>query len=120
MTMEPRPISDLERAILDRLLVDDEAFAELREQVPSLVVVRRCACGCPTVEFGQSGVAPEAVARPLGIEGRATGNIGDAPIDILVFETGGYLSSLELVSYSEQAPAEWPPLDSIEVISVQR
>jgi hypothetical protein len=78
-----------------------------------LIVIARCACGCPTVEFEHPPVAPDVVSLPLNIEGRAPGESREAPIDILVFEKGGYLSGLELVSYGEQAPQEWPALDSI-------
>jgi hypothetical protein len=110
---ERRPINEREEAILDRLLSDDETLAQLRTQVPQLVVIARCACGCPTVEFEHPRVAPDVVSRPLNIEGRASGGASEAPIDILVFETGGYLSGLELVSYGAHAPQEWPTLDSI-------
>jgi len=45
---------------------------------------------------------------------------GEPPVEILVFEVGGLLSSLELVSYGDETPPEWPPVESIGVRTVDR
>jgi hypothetical protein len=54
------------------------------------------------------------------LEGTAATGAGEAPVDILIFETDGLLASLELVSYGDHAPADWPPVESIEVRVIDR
>ena len=121
MRTEPRAISATERAILERLLGGDSHDAtRLREQLRGLVVVGHCDCGCPTIDFDTAAASPEASSRPVGLEGWAATAPGEPPIEILIFETDGLLSSLELVSYSDPARADWPPVESIEVRAVDR
>jgi hypothetical protein len=119
--IDPRPISASEQAVLDHVLGGGSPEAlRLRQQVPSLVAVARCDCGCPTIEFDTPGAASDAVSFPLDVEGQVLGRDDEPPVDILVFVRDGRLSSLELVSYGDGTPSEWPPVDLIALRRVAR
>ena len=121
MRTEPRQINATERAVLVRLLGGDSDDAtSLREQLPGLTVVGHCDCGCPTIDFDTAAASPTATSRPVSLEGTATTAPGEPPIEILMFETDGLLSSLELVSYGDHTRADWPPVESIEVRALGR
>lgn len=121
MRTEPRGISATERAVLQRLLGGDSDDAtRLRAQMPGLMVVGRCDCGCPTIDFDIAAASPGATSRLVGLEGEALTAPGEPPIEILMFETDGMLSRLESVSYGDHAISDWPPVGLIEVRAVDR
>lgn len=118
--MEPRALTQTERASLLRLLPEDAfpGVAEYRTQVDHVTVVGRCSCGCPTVELEvdrtRAAQSPALGAPLLPLEGEA-GN-GDAFVQLIVFAPRGWLESLELVYYSDTPPAELPDPDSWRVV----
>ena len=95
---------------------DYPGLRELRSQIPDAVVVGQCDCGCPTVDIEVLGGASQSnIQHSAPYEGRVTA-LSDEPVaDIIVSLEGGFLRSLEYVSYTDQAAADWPSLDRIEV-----
>jgi hypothetical protein len=121
----PRPLNEAERRILDALLaVDFPGVAEIRAQMPHTMVVGRCDCGCPTVSLTVPNDIPaSAVHTPIRLapaEGRVTPIANEPPGDIILFVDNGRMSSLEYVSYVDPAPSEWPPLDRVTVVIIDR
>ncbi|MEV6193099.1 hypothetical protein AB0M19_11930 [Streptomyces sp. NPDC051920] len=92
--------------VLDAVLgTDDPVHRALRAQLPHLRVRERCTCGCGTAYFDLDTDA--AVPAPVG-----TGTVvaagaqllteaGECPGEVLVFTQGGYLSWLEVCSWSD-------------------
>jgi hypothetical protein len=118
MRIEPRRVNEEERAMLELILGGATEEAErLRAQVPELVVVGRCGCGCPTIEFETSIVSTGSVSQLAGFEGTVPASGTEPPVDILVFVNDGVLSSLELVSYGDHVNSSWPPVESVQVRS---
>jgi hypothetical protein len=122
----PRPLAENEAAILDKLL-RDESFpgaAAFRSQVPYLTVTGGCSCGCATVDLSVDHSAPVqqgAAISPLPVEGWAKDPANpELRVELLVFTDGGYLTMLEIVSYGEQPPQQFPPCDAIEVVTLKR
>ena len=118
VSVPARPLNASELRMLSGLLDHDFPGApELRAQVPYLSVVRRCGCGCPTVEFTVSSEAPrspvEAPNRLAPIEGRVTPKDDEPTADIILFDDAGRLTSLEYGSYNDSPPEDWPPLDRV-------
>jgi len=102
--MEPLP-ADV-ASVLDALLDEaDPAHALLRRQIPHLRVSGRCTCGCGTAYFELDTAAVESAPSGPGTVVAAEFQIylvdGECPGEVLVFAENGYLSWLEVCSWSD-------------------
>ena len=115
-TVPARPLTSLERTVLERILtVDFDGAEAFRKQVPGLRVIAKCDCGCPTVMFQTESNAHE---RLLGAEGRYAPTEPDGPPgEVIIFARNGELSSVEYVYYDNRPPAEFPDPDLLDVIA---
>ncbi|WP_236796537.1 hypothetical protein [Amycolatopsis sp. GM8] len=119
----PRPLGTSELATLTALLsVEFDGVDQLRDQVKGAAAVRRCRCGCPTIDLAPR---PGAVRAPVGdglllLEAGIAGDESAAPGEILLFVRDGYLSCLEYVSYGDSPPMAWPGVSDIVPIGNQR
>ena len=111
----PRPLNQGERELLVHLLTK---FLPARKddlnQLDQTVVVGKCPCGCPTIHLWKATEAP-----PPGKVGKffwygIGKNFADEPVGLLLFETDGVLSCLEIVPYGDERACGLPRLDSIE------
>ncbi|MFJ3667331.1 hypothetical protein ACIPSE_12825 [Streptomyces sp. NPDC090106] len=92
--------------VLDLVLNPDEpVHAVLRRQVPRLRVQSRCECGCGTAYFDLDTDAVEPAPTGPGTVVAAGAQLltetGECPGEILVFAQAGYLSWLEVCSWSD-------------------
>lgn len=103
-SIEPRPLSPDERALLEFLLSGEfPGREELKSQSKSAEVVGFCECGCGTVNLRVGGAAPQALCKePIPVEAR--GN----RVDVLLFVRKGLLSSLEIVDHCDTRPLPYP------------
>lgn len=111
MTMDPRPVTPAEIAvILAALRVGPELpiAASAIESVPNLRVVRRCACGCASVEFE----APEASTRPSILASALGETATGRTVFVDVWGRPDAVTGLE-ISDVEPARNELPILSSI-------
>ncbi|MER6390641.1 hypothetical protein ABT236_19525 [Streptomyces sp. NPDC001523] len=98
----PADVTDVLAAVLN---TDSPVHAALRRQVPHLSVRARCTCGCGTAyfELDTAKVAP-ALADPgtvVAAEAQLVTEAGECPGEVLAFMEGGYLSWLEVCSWSD-------------------
>jgi hypothetical protein len=92
-----RPITVKERALIDWLLRHGTPGSEqFLEQLGSLVVVRKCSCGCPTVDFANEVKPVPCEAEHILADFLATADGED--VGIILFQREGRLSSLEVYS----------------------
>lgn len=92
-----RPITDEERSLIDWLLNHGVPGAEkFLPQVDSLVVVSRCTCGCPTVDFSASGEAVPHESDHILADYLAS--VDGQDVGVILFQRGGRLISLEVYS----------------------
>jgi hypothetical protein len=93
-----RPLSDHERAIVERLLSLDFPDVEcFRRQVPAITVTDKCPCGCGTIRFAVDPAAPPAPqARWKDTMGPLVE--GDEHNWLMLFQVDGVLTELEHVS----------------------
>jgi hypothetical protein len=88
------------------LTTEEPIHIALRRQVPHLGVRSRCTCGCGTAyfELGVSQVepAPTGPGTVLAADVQLYTETGDCPGEVLVFAQSGYLSWLELCSWSDE------------------
>lgn len=93
-------------------------------QVQHATVVGTCDCGCPTVDLVVPSEIPrssvEAPNRLAPVEGRVRPIADEPQADIILFVDDGCLSCLELVSYDDPAPTEWPSLDRVTILQTGR
>jgi hypothetical protein len=112
--MEPRPLTERERAVLDALLsAEFDGVAELRAQAAGVVVVGGCTCGCPSIDF-QRG-------RGSGMSIRVNAGVRDLPDSGLFLYTiedpgrGELLGGIEWVGAGDRHPDQLPEPDRLSI-----
>jgi hypothetical protein len=98
----PEDVADVLALVLSP---DEPVHLALRRQMPRLRVQSRCQCGCGTAYFALDADAVEPAATGPGTVVAADVQLftetGECPGEILVFAQGGYLSWLEVCSWSD-------------------
>lgn len=101
---EPLP-ADVAHALGALLGGDDPVHVVLRDQVPHLRVRGRCTCGCGTAYFDldRDAVrpAPSGPGTVVAAQALIHTETGECPGEVLVFTSSGYLSWLEVCSWSD-------------------
>lgn len=92
--------------ILALLVQDFPGADELRAQVPSAVVTRRCGCGCATVDL-HVGSGPRALAAPVRDGVLISASVRGRGDGVLLLVEKGRLSCLEVYSIEDE-PAPLP------------
>lgn len=107
-----RPLSDVERHVLDLMLaLDFPGAAELRVQAESAQVVRRCDCGCATIDLAVADDVPLAVVTSrTPVNADVDDLVGGG---LIVFVDEGRLSCLEIYAAEDPVPREFPGVDRI-------
>ncbi len=99
----PDDVADVLGLVLN---TDEPVHAALRRQVPHLHVKSRCTCGCGTAYFELNTNEVEPASTGPGTVVAADAQLyteaGDCPGEVLVFTQGGYLSWLEVCSWSDE------------------
>ncbi|MEU9704534.1 hypothetical protein [Streptomyces sp. NPDC047981] len=97
----PADVADVLAAVL---CTDNPVHATLRRQVPHLSVRGRCTCGCGTAYFeldtSKAEPAPTGPGTIVAAEAQLVTEAGECPGEVLVCTQGGYLSWLEVCSWS--------------------
>jgi hypothetical protein len=108
-----RPLSAQESELLTWLLEHGFRGApEFASQIPRLTVVGRCTCGCPTISFAFDGVPVKRKGEQLISDYIA--DVNGHQMGIMVFQTNGLLSSLEVYSCpGTDEPFGLPPIQNI-------
>jgi hypothetical protein len=102
----PRPLTDLERSVLEALLAADFPGVEtLRVHARTVQVEGRCACGCPTIHFSSAPGRHRLVAEGESDEGQ----------DVLLFAGEQGLDSMESSWTTDSPPASFPPAEALRV-----
>jgi hypothetical protein len=116
MPVEPRELSDGERALLVHLL--RSATFSGAEQLAAQVVAARVTGGLPTLldlEVART-VPPSAVTDgPAPLRAYVETSQGDVEGEVLVWVNDGYLSGLEFAWYTDQSPGRMPPPERVRV-----
>ncbi|MFZ3561689.1 hypothetical protein [Streptomyces sp. BH055] len=98
----PDDVADVLAALLDK---DTAMHDALRRQVPHISVRARCECGCGTTYFDlDTSKVPPAPVGPrtvVAVAEQLVTETGELPGEILVFTRDGYLSWLEVCSWSD-------------------
>lgn len=101
----PDDVADVLAALLSG---DDPLRAALREQLPHLSVRERCSCGCGTAYFdldtGAVQAAPAGSGTVVAADAQLVSEDGDLVGEVLVFMQSGYVSWLEVCSWSDDVP----------------
>ncbi|MFK0239162.1 hypothetical protein [Streptomyces vinaceus] len=98
----PEDVAD----VLDLVLNPDEpVHVALRRQVPQLRVQSRYECGCGTAYFELDAdalePAPTGPGTVVAADVQLFTETGGCPGEVMVFTQGGYLSWLEVCSWSD-------------------
>jgi hypothetical protein len=111
--LQHRPVTVKERALIDWLLRHGNPGSDqFLEQLDSLVVVWKCSCGCPTVNFAREGKPVPQEAEHILADYLAT--VDGEDVGIILFQRGGHLSSLEVYSQSgTDKPFGLPEIETI-------
>ena len=99
----PAEVSETLDAMLDPA---DPVHRALRDQIPHLDVQERCTCGCGTTYFAidTEAVTPAPTGQGTVVAAGAqlVTEAGGNPGEILVFAQNGYLSWLEVCSWTDE------------------
>lgn len=110
---DDRAISEAESAIIEWVLLHGSRsgdLSSLSHSIPSLHVVGRCGCGCPSVDFEEHGQSGDA--RPIAEA--AGSNSEGVSVGIILWGLAGRISGIEF--YANEAPVRsLPTLDSLYV-----
>ncbi|MFI9772581.1 hypothetical protein ACIHJG_37925 [Streptomyces sp. NPDC052415] len=97
--------ADVAEALAAVLNADNPVHAALRKQIPHLSVRARCTCGCGTTYFdldtSEAEPAPTGPGTVVAAEAQLVTEAGDCPGEVLLFTQDGYLSWLEVCSWSD-------------------
>lgn len=108
--LEPERLSDDAAALIEALLpLGSPGREQFLAQVPHAVVVKRCGCGCVTVdlEVDRSGAQPAVGLGGIVAEADWTFDTEVAG-GLLLFAQDGYLSGLEAYSVTADSVTRWP------------
>lgn len=98
----PADVADVLVALLN---ADDPVHAALRRQMLHLRVRARCSCGCGTAYFDldtdAAEPAPTGPGAVVAADTQLVTEDGEHIGEVLVFSQGGYLSWLEVCSWSD-------------------
>jgi hypothetical protein len=115
LALDERPLTNYERE-LTRWLIEHGTSSEkarLDAQVDSLTVHERCLCGCPTIYFALNGVPVSRRGEMLISDHFAT--VDSQGVGVMLFETDGQLSSLEVYSCAgSELPFGLPRIDTLK------
>jgi hypothetical protein len=99
----PDDVADVLEFVLN---TDEPGHVALRRQVPHISVRSRCACGCGTAYFelntSEVEPAPTGPGTVVATDVQLFTETGECPGEVLVFAQGGYLSWLEVCSWSDE------------------
>jgi hypothetical protein len=84
---------ELVRWLIEHSDADQGVF---KSQLSTLTVASKCECGCPTIDFAHKGVAVTRKGERLIADYLAT--VEGMDVGVMLFESGGYLSTLEVYS----------------------
>ena len=111
----PRALNQGERELLVYLFARFFAQSEVYlNQLETIVVVSRCPCGCPTINLWKAGEAEPPGERALVFWGGNGTNAAGELVGLLLFQTDGVISCLEIIPYSDERDCGLPLLESIE------
>lgn len=103
----PEDVADVLDLVLNK---DEPVHLALRRQVPRLGVHSRCTCGCGTAYFeldtNEVEPAPTGAGTVVAVDVRLYTETGECPGEVLVFTQGGYLSWLEVCSWSDDVEVD--------------
>jgi hypothetical protein len=110
-----RPLTEDERRLLEWLLHHGTpAAATYLGQLPSVSVVSRCGCGCPTIDFAVSGRAA-SLGSPTTVLADVGGTSPEGVrVGIIVHGREGLISELEVYSVAGQGTFSMPRIEDIE------
>ncbi|MEV7781822.1 hypothetical protein [Kitasatospora sp. NPDC088351] len=98
----PDDVADVLELVLS---TDEPVHVALRQQVPQLSVISRCTCGCGTAYFeldtSEVEPAPTGSGTVVAADAQLFTESGECPGEVLVFAQDGYLSWLEVCSWSD-------------------
>lgn len=112
--VEERPLTSAEAAALNFMLsAEFPGVEELRAQAPTARVIRRCGCGCPTVDLAvdETSTHPALEAIP-GVVATAESH-DPSCTHLMLWVEGDHLASLEL-AWLDGPPSEFPPPDAFD------
>jgi hypothetical protein len=113
--MDPRPLTDRERAVLTALLaVDFDGVEQLRAQAAEARVLGGCDCGCPSIDFFEGRNSGMTVVVNAGVKGSDTYD-GLFLYTVGLPGTGEVLGGIEWVGQSETDPDELPAPEDLVI-----
>jgi hypothetical protein len=115
----PRPLTVLEHQVIRAILVDGcPGVAELRAQLGSAKVSAKWQpSGSPSIDLDISADLPTAQVADgvLPVDAHVYDEAGNYVGELLVWLSGGRLSSLEFAWVTDEMPLSLPPVNSIRI-----
>jgi hypothetical protein len=113
IVLESRALTSHELELVGWLIEHSDADkGNFKSQLSELTVASKCECGCPTIDFAHNGVAVIHKGERLIADYLAT--VKGMDVGVMLFESGGCLSTLEVYSLAGTKEAfGLPQIDSL-------
>lgn len=114
--MQPRALTEKERSftrwLIEHGCATEEKKSRFLRQLEQATVIRKCPCGCASIDFAISGHEP---ATGHGIAPFGDFLALDHSYGVFVFHAAGMLAGVEIYSLGDlDTPAEFPGPDDLE------
>ena len=108
-----RKLTRQERDMVRWLLEHGDPGADgLVPQIDRLTVIGKCECGCPTVDFALDGEAVPRKGEKIVSDFRA--EVDGQDVGVMLFQTDGKISSLEVYSFAgSDKPFDLPLIETL-------
>lgn len=96
-----RALTSEENALIEWLLLHGEPCARnFLHQVELVRVRSRCSCGCPSIDLAVPQTTP-AAATNVRLLADFVGTVGKELVGVLLHQSGGWLTELEIYAFGE-------------------
>ena len=108
----PRPLTIDERALIEALLGGlRSGVGRYIDQLEEIVVVGRCRCGCPSINFATAGSAPEGRPVPLVLADAESPE--GIQVGVILWVRNGRLSGLEVHPWEASGSIRLPNSETL-------
>lgn len=111
----PRPLTAIERALIERMTAGVSDCEALRRQLDRASVVRQWSPGGIDIDVPSDVVRFDGPAGVLPVRATVSDASGALVGEVLVWTADGRLAALEYAWWSDDPPSQWPDTANVHI-----